>query len=77
MLYAWEISKTGRQSGHPAGAEQSWQHTRHSIGNLLQNLGVEPGDNLHKWVIETLVHCDDRDLGMLMQLCKRITQRLC
>ena len=76
MLYAWEISKAGHPCDHLHHSEQSWQHARRTIGSVLQLLDVASSENLHQWVTEALVHCDDRDLGMLMQLCKRVTHKL-
>lgn len=79
MLYAWELSSL---APHAAGVPQAMSadscenaalpHIRAAMNQSLQRLGVDEKENLHRWANEALARFDERDLGMLMTLLKRL-----
>jgi tRNA/rRNA methyltransferase len=71
MLYAWEMSgiETVRAK---AGEGAALPHVRQTLNQRLAALGVGDDENLHRWANEALARFDDRDLGMLMTLLKRL-----
>ena len=81
MLYAWEMSKASDAA--PAtelpGKAQSnssdqagYAVVKQALNKRLENIGVAPEDNLHRWTMEGVSRFDQRDLGMLMQILKRL-----
>jgi tRNA/rRNA methyltransferase len=71
MLYAWELS--GVEPLTPAvTASATLSHVRGALNSRLATLGVGSDENLHRWANEALARFDDRDLGMLMTLLKRL-----
>lgn len=71
MLYAWELSRppVGQQ---PEPAPASYPLVRQQLRHHLGRLGLEQHPNLLQWAQEGLNHCSDRDLGMLMQILRRL-----
>lgn len=73
MLYAWELSQgktEERAPPSPTGA--TLRVVRERLDNTLSALQVGPDDNLRQWAHEALAHCNDRDLGLLMTLLRRL-----
>lgn len=71
MLYAWELSAL-RPVKTPRSETPALPHVRAALHNTLARLGVDSEENLHRWANEALARFDDRDLGMLMTLLKRL-----
>ncbi len=71
MLYAWELSALHSVPPPPASAH-ALPHVRAAMHDTLARLGVGRDQNLHRWADEALARFDDRDLGMLMTLLKRL-----
>lgn len=78
MLYAWELREELRQLGETRAAADTTPNTYRSakqqLNDTLKSLNVNAEENLHQWAREALARCDDRDLGMLMTLMRRIMQ---
>jgi len=80
MLYAWELSTLALQAPHSAALAEATAdnsnttlpHIRAAMNQSLQRLGVGTEENLHRWANEALARFDERDLGMLMTLLKRL-----
>lgn len=73
MLYAWEISQS--EPANPIAADPGrWQAARLQLTETLAQLNVDADENLFQWAQELLASADDRDLGMLMTLMRRIQQ---
>lgn len=76
MLYAWELSSlhihSADSSATDIDASPALPHIRATMNDTLARLGVDPQENLHRWANEALARFDDRDLGMLMTLLKRL-----
>lgn len=71
MLYAWELSALRSLKSQRTDAP-ALPHVRAAMHDTLVRLGVNPEENLHRWANEALARFDDRDLGMLMTLLKRL-----
>lgn len=70
MLYAWELSRpcpAPRAANPPA-----YPVAREMLHQGLDHLGLRDHPNLRQWAEEGLSRFDDRDLGMLMQVLRRI-----
>lgn len=73
MLYAWELSQGKSQQRPPAEASAATlQAVRTQLDHTLGALNIGGDDNLHQWAHEALAHCNDRDLGLLMLLLRRL-----
>lgn len=72
MLYAWELSALNHAPPPRTDISAALPHVRDALNNTLSRLGVEPRENLHRWANEALARFEDRDLGMLMTLLKRL-----
>lgn len=77
MLYAWEMSRapaaisaTDRPGDSGDGA--GFAVVKQALNERLRKIGVAPEDNLFRWTMEGLSRFDQRDLGMLMQILKRL-----
>lgn len=75
MLYAWELSRpspvmagTDTPPGYPAA--------RDLLRQTLTRLQLDSHPNLRQWAEEGLARFDDRDLGMLMQILRRLSGNL-
>lgn len=71
MLYAWELSALHSTETRGTDAP-ALPHVRAALNDTLARLGVDREENLHRWANEALARFDDRDLGMLMTLLKRL-----
>jgi tRNA/rRNA methyltransferase len=71
MLYAWELSALHSVETARTDAP-ALPHVRAALHDTLARLGVDREENLHRWANEALARFDDRDLGMLMTLLKRL-----
>ncbi len=71
MLYAWELTAL-RSVETPRTATPALPHVRAALHDSLARIGVDREENLHRWADEALARFDDRDLGMLMTLLKRL-----
>ena len=73
MVYAWELRK------HPPAAtargkdQTTYSHTRQALQAMLNERGIEARENLHQWLLELLPLADDRELGLIRQLIRRVT----
>jgi len=74
MLYAWELRQP-TLSETIAPDPSRWQAAQQQLADTLVQLDVSPDENLFQWAAEALANCNDRDLGMLMTLLKRVQQR--
>jgi tRNA/rRNA methyltransferase len=73
MLYAWELSAlNSRSASLPADSPPALPHVRAALQQTLAKLQVQPEENLSRWANEALARFNDRDLGMLMTLIKRL-----
>ena len=73
MLYAWELSQGKSQQRPQAEASTATlQAVRTQLDHTLASLNIGGDDNLHQWAHEALAHCNDRDLGLLMLLLRRL-----
>ena len=72
MLYAWELSTLNRAATPSTQISTALPHVREALNSTLNRLGVAPRENLHRWANEALARFDDRDLGMLLTLLKRL-----
>lgn len=73
MLYAWELSQGKSQQRPPAEASAATlQAVRAQLEQTLASLNIGGDENLHQWAHEALAHCNDRDLGLLMLLLRRL-----
>lgn len=74
MLYAWELSQGKSQQRPPADASAATlQAVRTQLDQTLASLNIGNDENLHQWAHEALAHCNDRDLGLLMVLLRRLS----
>ena len=72
MVYAWELRKQPPSVvGHPTDSS-TYQHTRSAVQALLDEHGIEQRENLHQWLLELLPLADDRELGLIRQLIRRL-----
>lgn len=86
MLYAWELSAANATLNECAAAKHVQQSVEinsptyiaasDQMDHLLTTLNVQQHDNAHQWAREALARCNDRDLGLLMMLLRRIGERL-
>ncbi len=74
MLYAWELRQPAIES-EIAPDPGRWQAAQQQLAQTLALLDVAADENLFQWASEALAGCDDRDLGMLMTLLRRVQQR--
>jgi tRNA/rRNA methyltransferase len=74
MLYAWELSATAT-AAKSRPAAQTFTRAQTLLDEGLDSLGLNRHPNLAHWARETLALADDRDLGMLMQILRRLQQR--
>lgn len=73
MVYAWELRKH-QPTRVPQGTDQdTYNHTRTALQALLNERGIEARENLHQWLLELLPLADDRELGLIRQLMRRVT----
>ena len=72
MLYAWELSELRHHTPAPTRHSPALPHIRETMNHTLARLGVDSRANLHRWANEALARFDERDLGMLMTLLKRL-----
>lgn len=73
MLYAWELSRLRTADAPPpTPAASTFRACMAQLDNTLSRLKVGEEDNLRRRAHELLGRCDDRDLGMLMLILKRI-----
>ena len=47
---------------------------RDALQGLLSARGIEERENLHQWLLELLPLADDRALGLIRQLIRRLTK---
>ena len=86
MLYAWELSAaraTPNKHFNATHISSNSEVNRTTYGaasdqldHLLTTLHVQRNDNAYQWALELLARSDDRDLGLLMMLLRRIGERL-
>jgi len=73
MLYAWELSQGNSLQRPPADASAATlKAVRAQLDQTLASLNIDREENLHQWAHEALAHCNDRDLGLLMLLLRRL-----
>ncbi|MDF1630070.1 MAG: tRNA/rRNA methyltransferase [Alcanivoracaceae bacterium] len=72
MLYAWELSALRHPTPVTSSPGNALPHIRETMNHTLARLGVSSEENLHRWANEALARFDERDLGMLMTLLKRL-----
>ena len=73
MVYAWELRKQVLKPAMAPGASpDTYRHTRDALHTLLARLQVAPDENLHQWVNELLPLANERELGLVRQLMRRI-----
>ncbi|MEE4251758.1 MAG: tRNA/rRNA methyltransferase [Alcanivoracaceae bacterium] len=72
MLYAWELSGLNQHKPVSDQPSPALPHIRMAMNDTLARLGVDSQENLHRWANEALARFDERDLGMLMTLLKRL-----
>ena len=75
MVYAWELRKQPAAQDHRSVDDHTYQHTRAALQEGLAGLGIASSENLHQWLEELLPLADDRELGLVRQLLRRIDQQ--
>ena len=73
MVYAWELRKHRPEEPAAASNRDTYRHTRDALQSLLNERGIEERENLHQWLLELLPLADDRELGLIRQLLRRLT----
>lgn len=71
MLYAWELSRPAAPLPN-TGESPALPTVRQRLRHQLDQLGLGDHPNLLRWAEENLARFDDRDLGMLMQILRRL-----
>ncbi len=74
MVYAWELRKHRPEAPAAASDRDTYRHTRDALQRLLNAHGIEARENLHQWLLELLPLADDRELGLIRQLMRRLTK---
>ncbi|MCK0152921.1 tRNA/rRNA methyltransferase [Alcanivorax sp. S6407] len=74
MVYAWELRKHRPEAPAAANDQDTYRHTRDALQELLNARGIEERENLHQWLLELLPLADDRALGLIRQLMRRLTK---
>lgn len=75
MLYAWELREELHATSTAAKTTaNTYRSAKQQLDDTLKSLNVHDEENLHQWAGEALARCNDRDLGMLMTLMRRIMQ---
>lgn len=74
MVYAWELRKHRPEAPATASDRDTYRHTRDALQGLLSARGIEERENLHQWLLELLPLADDRALGLIRQLIRRLTK---
>ncbi|MED5431019.1 MAG: tRNA/rRNA methyltransferase [Pseudomonadota bacterium] len=76
MVYAWELRKRqAPEAPAPTADGHTYRHTRDAVNTQLAQLDIAPQENLHQWVNELLPLANERELGLVRQLLRRL-QRL-
>ncbi|EUC69497.1 RNA methyltransferase [Alcanivorax sp. 97CO-5] len=74
MIYAWELRKQPAvKITEPDPA--TFSHTRQAVHQQLASLHIQPNENLHQWVDELLPLANDRELGLVRQLLRRLSSQ--
>ncbi len=73
MVYAWELRKHTPPPPSNNADPNTYQHTRNALQALLLERGIQTQENLHQWLLELLPLADDRELGLIRQLMRRLT----
>ena len=73
MVYAWELRKHRPEEPAAASNRDTYRHTRDALQGLLNERGIKERENLHQWLLELLPLADDRELGLIRQLLRRLT----
>ncbi|MZR64081.1 tRNA/rRNA methyltransferase [Alcanivorax sp. DP30] len=74
MVYAWELRKqTQGNTIEEAPTPDTYRHTHNALQQLLLERGIEQRENLHQWLLELLPLADDRELGLIRQLMRRLS----
>lgn len=71
MVYAWELRKH-KPAATVTADSNTYQHTRTALHALLEERGISEQENLHQWLLELLPLADDRELGLIRQLMRRV-----
>ncbi|MCC1495494.1 tRNA/rRNA methyltransferase [Alcanivorax sp. 1008] len=72
MLYAWELSSLRDSTSVTSSHSHALPYIRETMNHTLTRLGVSSEENLRRWANEALARFDERDLGLLMTLLKRL-----
>ncbi|EKF75591.1 putative RNA methyltransferase [Alcanivorax hongdengensis A-11-3] len=75
MVYAWELRKTlpaSTASGQVSG--ETYARARQALDEGLAILNIDAQDNLAQWVSELLPLANQRELGLVRQLLRRLQQ---
>ena len=73
MVYAWELRKQSRTPSHSDTTRpDTYRHTREALHTLLARQDVAPEENLYQWLDELLPLANNRELGLVRQLIRRL-----
>lgn len=73
MLYAWELRQGMMETAAPVPqVDAAYPMVRQALTEHFIRLGIDRHENLQRWASEGLARFSARDLGMLMQILKRL-----
>jgi tRNA/rRNA methyltransferase len=77
LVYARSLYEASREQQPTESADPgAYSHAREDILSLLHQLDLDDHRRLERWALEGLARFDDRDLGILLTVLRRIEKRL-
>lgn len=77
LIYARALFQGASETSHAESADPgAYRHAREQILSLLDRLELDNHRRLERWALEGIARFDDRDLGFMLTVLRRVQTRL-